>query len=92
MKSGVLPESFSVRQNFFHSQLREAKRKGIYMQNIVDWYGKAGMTVGIAADHGGFELKNSLIDYLTESGYICKDFGPAVFDADDDSGKNDSVR
>ncbi len=54
------------------------------MQNIVDWYGKDGLTVGIASDHGGFELKNSLVQFLTELGYACKDFGPACYDAGDD--------
>jgi ribose 5-phosphate isomerase B len=31
--------------------------------------------IAIASDHGGFELKNSIIDYLKEKLYIYKDFG-----------------
>lgn len=31
--------------------------------------------LGIAADHAGYELKNTLIEYLNELGYEVKDFG-----------------
>lgn len=31
--------------------------------------------LGIAADHAGYELKNTLIEYLQELGYEVKDFG-----------------
>ncbi|MBR2298101.1 MAG: ribose 5-phosphate isomerase B [Bacteroidales bacterium] len=31
--------------------------------------------LGIAADHAGYELKNTLITYLQELGYEVKDFG-----------------
>ena len=31
--------------------------------------------LGIAADHAGYELKNTLIAYLQELGYEVKDFG-----------------
>ena len=33
------------------------------------------MKLGIAADHGGYELKESLKDYLTSLGHEVKDFG-----------------
>ena len=33
------------------------------------------MRIGIAADHGGFELKVQLIAALTFGGYKVKDFG-----------------
>ena len=31
--------------------------------------------IAIGSDHGGFELKNEVIDYLQEIGYAYKDFG-----------------
>ena len=33
------------------------------------------MKVGIATDHRGFKLKNTLVKYLTEKGYEVVDFG-----------------
>src|SRR4051812_34479030 len=33
------------------------------------------MTIGIAADHGGFELKEKLQAYLSSQGHDVKDFG-----------------
>ncbi|MBI4431608.1 MAG: ribose 5-phosphate isomerase B [Candidatus Omnitrophica bacterium] len=36
--------------------------------------------VAVGADHGGFELKGILIDFLNSKGYIVKDFG--TFSAD----------
>lgn len=40
--------------------------------------------IGIAADHGGFELKERLKVLLAKAGYGVKDFGAAVYDAEDD--------
>ena len=40
--------------------------------------------LGIAADHGGFFLKERLIKALHESGYEVKDFGAQSVDPDDD--------
>lgn len=34
-----------------------------------------GITIGIAADHAGFSLKEKLSKYLISEGYIIKDFG-----------------
>ncbi len=31
--------------------------------------------IAIGCDHAGYELKNEIIDYLTEQGYKVKDFG-----------------
>ena len=31
--------------------------------------------IGIGSDHGGFELKNELVDYLTKKGYSVENFG-----------------
>jgi ribose 5-phosphate isomerase B len=42
------------------------------------------MRVGIAADHGGFEMKGQLAGKLAMQGHEVVDFGNRVFDADDD--------
>ncbi len=42
------------------------------------------MRIGIAADHGGFELKAQLLAALTSAGYMVKDFGAwELVDGDD---------
>ncbi|MBK6283679.1 MAG: RpiB/LacA/LacB family sugar-phosphate isomerase [Draconibacterium sp.] len=42
------------------------------------------MSIGIAADHGGFELKVQLVAALTFAGYLVKDFGAfELIDSDD---------
>jgi ribose 5-phosphate isomerase B len=46
--------------------------------------GKGPMRIGIAADHGGFELKQHLSARLTEGDYLVIDFGDASLQADDD--------
>ena len=42
------------------------------------------MKIGIAADHGGFELKNNIQLYLNKLGYEVVDFGAMVQDDADD--------
>ena len=42
------------------------------------------MKIGIAADHGGFELKNTVKLYLEEKGYEIKDFGAFTLKSTDD--------
>lgn len=42
------------------------------------------MKIGIAADHGGFELKNQMADYLRKAGHEVVDFGADSYDASDD--------
>jgi ribose 5-phosphate isomerase B len=42
------------------------------------------MRLGIAADHGGFELKEKLAARLRDAGYEIKDFGAYALSADDD--------
>lgn len=42
------------------------------------------MTIYIASDHAGFELKNSLIAFLKGKGIEVEDGGPYEFDATDD--------
>ena len=55
------------------------------MRKITDWNGKKGLAVGIASDHGGFELKKELSAFLAaEFGCAVQDFGPCAFDPEDD--------
>ncbi len=42
------------------------------------------MKIGIACDHGGFELKNTLYLFLKEKGYDVKDFGAFELNNGDD--------
>jgi len=42
------------------------------------------MRVGIAADHGGFEMKQELSKLLANEGYEVVDFGNTVLDTNDD--------
>jgi ribose 5-phosphate isomerase B len=42
------------------------------------------MRVGIAADHGGFELKEFLAKALRDSGYEVLDFGTSALNTEDD--------
>ncbi len=53
------------------------------MKKIVDWTG-TDFTVAVGTDHGGFELKTKLVEYLTSKGIKCTDVGPFEFDAADD--------
>ena len=43
-----------------------------------------GMRVHVGSDHAGLELKQRLVERLSELGYEVVDHGPAVFDAEDD--------
>jgi ribose 5-phosphate isomerase B len=40
--------------------------------------------LGIAADHGGFQLKNDVFERLKKQGHEVKDFGAFEFQKDDD--------
>lgn len=42
------------------------------------------MKIGVAADHGGFELKNTVKLFLQQKGYEVKDFGAFELDTCDD--------
>lgn len=42
------------------------------------------MRVGLAADHGGFELKTQMLEELREAGYEVVDFGAQEYSAQDD--------
>ncbi|MFH0941548.1 MAG: RpiB/LacA/LacB family sugar-phosphate isomerase [Chloroflexota bacterium] len=43
-----------------------------------------GLSVAIAADHGGFDLKSELLPWLKEQGFEVLDLGAASYDALDD--------
>ena len=42
------------------------------------------MQIYFASDHAGFELKNTLVEYVRTLGHTAEDCGPEGFDADDD--------
>lgn len=42
------------------------------------------MKIGIAADHGGFELKNIISAFLKQKGMVVEDFGAFELDSTDD--------
>jgi ribose 5-phosphate isomerase B len=42
------------------------------------------MRVGVAADHGGFELKGQMLEELKAAGYEIVDYGSQEYDAADD--------
>ncbi len=42
------------------------------------------MRVGVAADHGGFELKEKMLEELKAAGYDVVDYGAHDYDAHDD--------
>jgi ribose 5-phosphate isomerase B len=46
--------------------------------------GSVPKRIGVAADHGGFELKEHLIKLLLEAGYEVVDFGNSQLKQDDD--------
>lgn len=41
-------------------------------------------SIFIAADHAGFELKNTLLEHLVHHGHEVEDLGPATLDQEDD--------
>lgn len=41
---------------------------------------KDGMKIALSSDHGGFELKQELINYFEKKDYRVKDLGPATGD------------
>lgn len=42
------------------------------------------MVIGLAADHGGYKLKEEICEWLEDSGFTIKDFGAVIYDAKDD--------
>lgn len=54
------------------------------MQKITDWQANPRGEIGIASDHGGFELKKQIAAFLAETGFTPVDFGPFALDPADD--------
>ncbi len=55
------------------------------MNTIKDWFGKTPLKMTVATDHGGFELKQKLLQELsTIKDLSLIDCGPCCFDANDD--------
>ena len=54
------------------------------MQKITDWQTAPKGAIGIASDHGGFELKKQIIAFLGQLGFKPKDFGPLALNPADD--------
>ena len=54
------------------------------MQKITDWQTTPRGEIGIASDHGGFELKKQIAAFLAETGFTPVDFGPFDLDPADD--------
>jgi ribose 5-phosphate isomerase B len=42
------------------------------------------MRIALSTDHGGFELKQEIVTFLRNGDYQVIDFGPAVYDPEDD--------
>ena len=66
------------------------------MNTIIDWQTSDSISIGIAADHAGFEAKNELVEFLAAKVAEVKDFGPFEYDAADDypdfaKGLNDAL-
>ncbi|MCF7854197.1 MAG: RpiB/LacA/LacB family sugar-phosphate isomerase, partial [Candidatus Pacebacteria bacterium] len=53
------------------------------MQQLNDWYGTT-VKIGVASDHGGYNKKNDLVDYLKTKGLDVVDCGPHSLDPRDD--------
>ena len=54
------------------------------MNEITDFVSKEQITIGIATDHGGFELKTNLLANFSRENIKLIDVGPYEFDATDD--------
>lgn len=52
--------------------------------SIQDWYSKPALKIGIATDHGGWEIKQGFAAWLRERGLEVVDYGPFVYDSLDD--------
>lgn len=53
------------------------------MREITDWYGK-DIIIGLASDHGGFDMKNRILGMIDMHGIETVDMGAYSFDPQDD--------
>jgi glycine hydroxymethyltransferase len=54
------------------------------MKKIGDWKKKKNFVIGIASDHGGFKMKSSILETFSRRKINFIDYGPEIFDAQDD--------
>ena len=54
------------------------------MFEITDWQTAGKGVMGIASDHGGFELKKQIMEFVDSLGFQSKDYGPFELDPADD--------
>ena len=54
------------------------------MSQIVDWTKNDNLTVAIASDHGGFDVKSKVVEFCKNKNLNVVDCGPSSFDAEDD--------
>ena len=54
------------------------------MNNLATAFSRSPKRIGIAADHGGFELKERLAKFLSEAGCEVVDFGNRQLKPEDD--------
>lgn len=53
------------------------------MENLQDWYGK-DVVLGLASDHGGYNMMKELIGMLEDNGIRTVDLGPDKYSQEDD--------
>lgn len=75
-----MPKKSSAAPNGSHGHTIDARTSDVLLAELP---GKS-QRVGIAADHGGFELKEFLAGKLREAGFEVTDFGDRVLKPDDD--------
>jgi ribose 5-phosphate isomerase B len=75
-----MPKKSSTAQNRRHERTFNKRISGGLLAELP---GKL-QRIGIAADHGGFELKDFLVGKLREAGFQVSDFGDSKLKSDDD--------
>ena len=54
------------------------------MRPLEDFQQKSSFTLLIGSDHGGYDTKRALVEYLTRKGVQVEDVGPCNLDPSDD--------